>query len=253
VDEVVEYGNLNGTVGFVVFGIAAKQLIKLVDFLGRYEAEFGEEARLLGGGLGREIGLGHGCTSHLEFGSRMSWNERWNKDRDPVSVWQARGCRRGVTGCGRGCKLLRGYGENKVGDSVTALVGGSRCGGCTMAAWNRLHGTGCMEPFDYFALCEVVWSMRVISRKAFRQAAKRHPDAEDALDAWYRITKPAKWTSIQDVRGIYPHADAVGDCAVFNLKGNRYRLVVRFRFHIKRVYIVHVLTHAEYKQRELEK
>ncbi|MGI8743288.1 MAG: type II toxin-antitoxin system HigB family toxin [Bryobacteraceae bacterium] len=88
--------------------------------------------------------------------------------------------------------------------------------------------------------------MRVISRKALRDASRRHRDTEEPLDAWFRIAKAANWANLQDVRSVYSHAGQVGDCTVFNVKGNGYRLIVRFRFQHRRVYILRVLTHAEY-------
>ncbi len=90
--------------------------------------------------------------------------------------------------------------------------------------------------------------VRVISRKALRQASLLYPDVEEWLAGWFQIAKTANWASIQDVRFVYAHADQVGDCTVFNVKGNRYRLIVRFRFKYQRVYVLNFLTHAEYSK-----
>ncbi len=90
--------------------------------------------------------------------------------------------------------------------------------------------------------------MHVISRKALKAAATRHPDLEVALDTWYRIAKKAQWKSLTDVRQTYRHADPVGRCTVFNIKGNEYRLIVRINYQTGRVFIRYVLTHAEYDQ-----
>jgi mRNA interferase HigB len=97
-----------------------------------------------------------------------------------------------------------------------------------------------------FAFCEAFISVRVISRRMLLIAAGRHQDVAPALDAWYRIVKKAQWTCLADVRKDYPHADAVGRCTVFNIKGNRYRLIVAIHYDGQRIYIRHVLTHAEY-------
>ncbi len=88
--------------------------------------------------------------------------------------------------------------------------------------------------------------MHVISRKALKEAATRHADLETALETWYRIAKKAQWKSLADVRKTYPQADMVGTCTVFNIKGNAYRLIVRINYRTGRVFIRHVLTHAEY-------
>lgn len=88
--------------------------------------------------------------------------------------------------------------------------------------------------------------MHVISRKALKEAVTRHADLEASLDAWYRSAKKARWQSLADIRKTYPHADVVGTCTVFNIKGNEYRLIVRINYRTGRVFIRHVLTHAEY-------
>ena len=65
---------------------------------------------------------------------------------------------------------------------------------------------------------------RVISRKALREFADAHKDAETPLDDWYRTAKRLRWASLVDVRKTYPHADAVGEFTIFNIGGNKYRL-----------------------------
>jgi mRNA interferase HigB len=88
--------------------------------------------------------------------------------------------------------------------------------------------------------------MHVISRKKLKAAATRHPDLEAALDAWFRIAKRAVWRDLTDVRMTLATADAVERWTVFNIKGNKYRLITEINYRFRRVYIRHVLTHAEY-------
>ena len=93
--------------------------------------------------------------------------------------------------------------------------------------------------------------MRVISRKRLAGFANKHPDARAALDAWFRTVKAARWTSIADVRRVYPHADAVTvssgrTVTVFNVRGNDYRLVIALHYNTGRAYVLRALTHAEY-------
>ncbi|MBL9149864.1 MAG: type II toxin-antitoxin system HigB family toxin [Phycisphaerae bacterium] len=93
--------------------------------------------------------------------------------------------------------------------------------------------------------------MRVISLKPLREFWAKHPDAEEPLRDWYTTTLGAKWTSLQDARATYPHADGVktggGDIlTVFNIGGNKYRLVARIRYDYQLVNVRFVLTHAEY-------
>ena len=88
--------------------------------------------------------------------------------------------------------------------------------------------------------------MRVISRRALREFASAHKDAETPLDDWYRIAKRLRWTSLVDVRKTYPHADAVGEFTIFNIGGNKYRLITHIRFEKQIVYVKTVLTHRDY-------
>ena len=88
--------------------------------------------------------------------------------------------------------------------------------------------------------------MRIISRKALREFWERHPDSEAPLRAWYSVTRRALWKNLADTRKDFPHADPVGECTVFNIKGNDYRLITVIRYKKQRVYIIHVLTHTEY-------
>jgi len=90
--------------------------------------------------------------------------------------------------------------------------------------------------------------VHVISRKALKEAATRHADLEAPLDTWYRSAKKAQWKSLTDVRKTYPHADAVREYTVFNIKGNTYRLIVKINYDTGRVFIRHILTHAEYSR-----
>lgn len=73
-----------------------------------------------------------------------------------------------------------------------------------------------------------------------------HADAKSPLNVFIDIVSKATWKSIVDVRQTYPHADTVGKCTVFNIKGNHYRLIVKIDFRAQIIYIKQVLTHAEY-------
>jgi mRNA interferase HigB len=88
--------------------------------------------------------------------------------------------------------------------------------------------------------------MHVISRKKLLEASSLHGDLVEPLDAWYRIAKKATWQNLVEVRQQMPTADAVGKFVVFNIKGNRYRLIAEVFFSSQVILIRHVLTHAEY-------
>jgi mRNA interferase HigB len=88
--------------------------------------------------------------------------------------------------------------------------------------------------------------MRVIGYEAIQDFVKAHRDAESSLSAWYMTTNDALWKSIVDVRQTYPHADAVGTCTVFNIRGNRYRLIAKIDYAKEAIFIASILTHADY-------
>lgn len=90
--------------------------------------------------------------------------------------------------------------------------------------------------------------MRVISRSRLRAFWRGHADAEQALEAWYRAAKRAAWQNLAELTKELPHADVVGDCTVFNIKGNDHRLVAKVYYRAQRIYVRVVLTHAEYNK-----
>jgi mRNA interferase HigB len=89
--------------------------------------------------------------------------------------------------------------------------------------------------------------MRIISRKALREFWERHPDAQPSLQAWYADAKFASWRTPADIKRVYRNASIVANNrAVFNIRGNRYRLVVPINYEYGIVYIRFVGTHEEY-------
>jgi mRNA interferase HigB len=95
--------------------------------------------------------------------------------------------------------------------------------------------------------------MRIITRKRLREFAQRHPDAAEPLQKWYRLFREAEWENLQDVRRVYPHADTVtvasgNTVTVFNICGNKYRLIAAIHYNRQRVYVLLLLRHAEYSK-----
>ena len=73
--------------------------------------------------------------------------------------------------------------------------------------------------------------MRIVAKRTLRTYWERTPRAEQPLKAWYAIATRADWAKPADVKVTYGHASVVGsDRVVFNIGGNRYRLVVRFDY-----------------------
>lgn len=92
--------------------------------------------------------------------------------------------------------------------------------------------------------------MHVISRKRLAEFWRARRDAEAPLSQWFKAAKRAEWQSIADVRATYPHADPVGDCTVFNVGGNKYRLITKIYYRHQTVLVRFVLTHKEYDGEE---
>ena len=95
--------------------------------------------------------------------------------------------------------------------------------------------------------------VRIIARKALRDFGERYPDAKQPLDAWYHILKGRAYRSPHEVRADFPTASFLGARrTVFNIGGNKYRLVVDMRYDLGRVYVRDVLTHEEYDAKSIE-
>ena len=93
--------------------------------------------------------------------------------------------------------------------------------------------------------------MRIISRKTLREfwEQPRYKDSEEPLKAWFREASRAAWGSPADVKAAYRSASIVGDSrVVFNIAGNKYRLVVRLNYAYQIVYVRFVGTHRAYDQ-----
>ena len=92
--------------------------------------------------------------------------------------------------------------------------------------------------------------MHIIARRAIREAARRHPEAANWLTVWWQHASRARWENVHDVRADYPAADQVEHCLVFNVRGNRFRLVCRVTYANEwqrgTLFVKHFLTHAEY-------
>jgi len=90
--------------------------------------------------------------------------------------------------------------------------------------------------------------VRIISRAAITEFSRTHKEALESLLHWHSVTKRAVWRHLVDVRTDFPHADAVGTFTVFNICGNKYRLVSVIKFRWQIVYIRNILTHDEYDE-----
>ena len=88
----------------------------------------------------------------------------------------------------------------------------------------------------------------MISKSAIMEFSGKHPEAREPLLHWYRVTKRASWSKPAEVRTDFRHADFVSKHTVFNIAGNRYRLIAGVKHQWQIVYIRRILTHAEYSE-----
>ncbi|HEY6328302.1 MAG TPA: type II toxin-antitoxin system HigB family toxin, partial [Blastocatellia bacterium] len=79
--------------------------------------------------------------------------------------------------------------------------------------------------------------MRIFAKKTLREFWLRHPDAEPGLQTWYTRTKKAQWENLAQLKATFPSADLVGICVVFNIAGNKYRLITKIYFGHQKVYV----------------
>jgi len=92
--------------------------------------------------------------------------------------------------------------------------------------------------------------MRIVSRKAIREATARHSEWGASLNAWFKVASHADWESFADVRNSWRRSDIVGRFVVFDISHNRCRLIATINYKWKMVYIRQVLSHAEYDEKE---
>jgi mRNA interferase HigB len=95
--------------------------------------------------------------------------------------------------------------------------------------------------------------MRIIKRQALAAYGQRNPQAKSSLMCWHELAKKACWTCLQDVRATFPHADAVTvasgrSVVVFNIAGNKYRLITAIHYNRQLVFTLMVLTHSHYSK-----
>lgn len=89
--------------------------------------------------------------------------------------------------------------------------------------------------------------MGVIAKRTLREFWEQHADCEQQLKAWYRETEKANWNNPNELKEDYPSASILKNNRIcFNIKGNDYRLIVKFNFEFRIAWIRFVGTHAEY-------
>ena len=106
--------------------------------------------------------------------------------------------------------------------------------------------TDCCSTLTGYLILRYPVAVHVITRRRLIEFALKRPDARRPLLHWFAIVRKTDYSSFTDLRITFPSADQVGLFTVFNIGGNKYRLIVAIHYNRKKVYVRHVLTHAEY-------
>jgi len=88
--------------------------------------------------------------------------------------------------------------------------------------------------------------MHIISRKRINQFIEKHPDSLNSLSLWFRLFRKNTYASLAQIKEHFPDADYVDGLIVFNISGNKYRLIAAIHFNRQKVYIRDILTHNAY-------
>ncbi|MGH2552531.1 MAG: type II toxin-antitoxin system HigB family toxin [Chitinophagaceae bacterium] len=99
---------------------------------------------------------------------------------------------------------------------------------------------------NFYYLCQNLF-LRVIAKKILRDFWTKHADCEQQLKSWYNEAEHAEWKTPNQIKKEYPSASILEDNrVVFNIKGNKYRLIVRINYYYQMVWIRFIGTHAQY-------
>ena len=88
--------------------------------------------------------------------------------------------------------------------------------------------------------------MNVVGHKAIRTFCEKHRNAASPLDHWYRVAKRATWVNFMEVNQTFNTAGFAAPYMVFDIGGNKYRLIAEINFNRSRLFIRAIMTHKEY-------
>lgn len=90
--------------------------------------------------------------------------------------------------------------------------------------------------------------MRIISNKALTDFSVIHPDARGPMQAWRKIVESRPFANFAEIKAVFNATDKVREYYIFDICGNKYRIVSAIHFDGQKLYIRHVFTHKEYDQ-----
>lgn len=97
--------------------------------------------------------------------------------------------------------------------------------------------------------------MRIIAKKTLKEfyAQSKYADSRNALEAWYKEVLKLEWLTPNEIKEMYRSASIIGDeKVVFNIAGNKYRLIIKINYHAKIVFIKFFGTHKQYDKIKIE-
>ncbi|MFH7242139.1 MAG: type II toxin-antitoxin system HigB family toxin [Spirulina sp.] len=95
--------------------------------------------------------------------------------------------------------------------------------------------------------------MHIITRSRLVEFWEKHPNSKISLLLWYKLASTANWQNFVELRQVFSSADQVMNFTIFNIGGNKYRLIALVDYSYQKIFIRHVLTHAEYDKGDWRK
>jgi mRNA interferase HigB len=90
--------------------------------------------------------------------------------------------------------------------------------------------------------------MHLISNRSLREFALRYPQADAPLQAWRRLIERNRFTGFADLKALFQSVDKAGEFFVFNVGGNKFRVISAIHFNTQTLYVRQVFTHADYDE-----
>lgn len=90
--------------------------------------------------------------------------------------------------------------------------------------------------------------MHIITKKRITEAKKQYPSCASALDGWYRVIEKNSFSHFADLKRLFNSMDKVGHLYVFDIGGNKLRIIASIHFNRQKLYIRNILTHKEYDE-----
>lgn len=88
--------------------------------------------------------------------------------------------------------------------------------------------------------------MHIISQKRIFEAQQKFPQVANALNSWYRIMKKNHFFNFTELKKTFGSIDKVGNLYIFDIGGNKLRLLANIHFNRQKIYVRYILTHKEY-------